>query len=114
LKITRVLTAFDTHSSGMTSRIVLSGFPEIPGETMLEKTKYCQENLDHLRRAIMLRPRGFKGILGAILTSPTVEEADFGDFKAIIPELSAQAYITGIQQFVIEEDDPIKYGFEMG
>jgi len=62
----------------MTSRIVLSGFPEIPGETMLEKTKYCQENLDHLRKAIMLRPRGFKGILGAIVTSPTAKEADFG------------------------------------
>lgn len=78
MKISRVLTAFDTHSSGMTSRIVLTGFPEIPGETMLEKTKHCQENLDHLRKAVMLRPRGFKGILGAILTSPTTEEADFG------------------------------------
>ncbi len=62
----------------MTSRIVLSGFPEIPGVTMLEKTKYCQDNLDHLRKAVMLRPRGFKGILGAILTSPTKKEADFG------------------------------------
>lgn len=73
-----MITAFDTHSSGMTSRIVLSGFPEIPGETMLEKTRHCRENLDHLRRAVMLRPRGFKGILGAILTRPTREEADFG------------------------------------
>lgn len=73
-----MITAFDTHSSGMTSRIVLSGFPEIPGETMLEKTRHCQENLDHLRRTVMLRPRGFKGILGAILTRPTREEADFG------------------------------------
>jgi proline racemase len=78
LKVDRVITAFDTHSSGMTSRVVLSGFPEIPGESMLEKTRYCEENLDHLRRAVMLRPRGFKGILGAILTRPTREEADFG------------------------------------
>jgi proline racemase len=78
LKVDRVITAFDTHSSGMTSRIILSGFPEIPGESMLEKTRHCEENLDHLRRAVMLRPRGFKGILGAILTRPTREEADFG------------------------------------
>lgn len=78
MKISRIMTAFDTHSSGMTSRVIMSGFPEIPGETMLEKTKYCQENLDHLRRAVMLRPRGFKGILGAIVTSPTKKEADFG------------------------------------
>ena len=78
MKISRVLTAFDTHSSGMTSRIIMSGFPEIPGETMLEKTNYCKEKLDHLRTALMLRPRGFKGILGAIVTRPTKEEADFG------------------------------------
>jgi proline racemase len=78
LRINRVITAFDTHSSGMMSRIVLSGLPEIPGETMLEKTRYCRENLDHLRRAVKFRPRGFKGILGAILTRKTKEEADFG------------------------------------
>jgi proline racemase len=78
MKVNRVITAFDTHSSGMTSRVILSGFPEIPGESMLEKTRYCEENLDHLRRAVMLRPRGFKGILGAILTRPTRGEADFG------------------------------------
>lgn len=78
MKIDRIITAMDTHSSGMTSRIVLSGFPEMPGDTMLEKTRYCRENLDHLRRAIMLRPRGFKGILGAILTRPTRDEANFG------------------------------------
>jgi len=34
LKVKRVITAFDTHSSGMTSRIVLSGFPEITGRTI--------------------------------------------------------------------------------
>lgn len=78
MKVRRILTAFDTHSSGMTSRIILSGFPEIPGETMLEKTRYCQRNLDHLRRAVMTRPRGFKGILGAVITRPTRGEADFG------------------------------------
>ncbi|MFB0558367.1 MAG: proline racemase family protein [Candidatus Bathyarchaeia archaeon] len=78
MKVKRVITAFDTHSSGMTSRIILGGFPEIPGETMLEKTRFCRENLDHLRRAVMLRPRGFKGILGAIVTRPTRGEADFG------------------------------------
>lgn len=78
MKVDRIITAFDTHSSGMTSRIVMGGFPEIPGETMLEKTRFCEENLDHLRKIVMLRPRGFKGILGAILTGSTKEEADFG------------------------------------
>ncbi len=37
-----------------------------------------------------------------------------GDFIAVDPVVSGGAYITGIQQFVMEPDDPIKYGFVMG
>lgn len=50
----------------------------IQGKSMWEKTKYCQEHLDHLRKALMTQPRGFSGILGAIVTEPVNQEADFG------------------------------------
>ena len=78
MKTERVITAIDTHSSGETTRFVIGGFPPIPGKTMWEKTKYCMEHYDHLRKALMMQPRGFSGILGAILTEPTKPEADFG------------------------------------
>lgn len=78
MKTERVMSVVETQSSGETTKIVMSGFPRIPGKTMWEKTKYCQEHLDHLRKALMLQPRGFLGILGAIITEPTSKEADFG------------------------------------
>jgi len=78
MNVERMIAVVETQSSGETTKVVLSGFPKIPGKTMWEKTKYCQEHFDHLRKALMTQPRGFSGILGAILTEPTVPEADFG------------------------------------
>lgn len=78
MKTERMMLVVVTQSSGETTKVVMSGFPPIAGKTMSEKTKCCQEHLDHLRKALMLQPRGFQGILGAIITEPTNEEADFG------------------------------------
>ena len=30
--------------------------------------------------------------------------------QAVIPEIEGSAYITGIQQFTIDRDDPLRYG----
>jgi proline racemase len=30
-----------------------------------------------------------------------------------VPEIRGQAFITGIQQFVIDPADPLKYGFRL-
>jgi proline racemase len=73
-----MITVVETHSSGETTKVVMGGFPRIPGKSMWEKTKYCQEHLDHLRKALMTQPRGFSGILGAVVTEPVNREADFG------------------------------------
>jgi proline racemase len=78
MKTEGIMTIVETHSSGETTKVVMSGLPRIPGKTMWEKTKYCQDHLDSLRMALMTQPRGFSGILGAILTEPTSQEADFG------------------------------------
>lgn len=34
-----------------------------------------------------------------------------GDYRAVIPKITGQAFITGFHHFVIDEDDPVKYGF---
>jgi proline racemase len=78
MKVEKIITVFETHSSGETTKVVVSGFPHIPGKTMWEKTKYCQEHFDNLRKALMMQPRGFSGILGAIITEPTNPKADYG------------------------------------
>lgn len=68
----------DSHTMGEPTRIVLDGFPELPGETMMDKKKFLEENYDHYRRALMLEPRGHRDMFGALVTQPVHEEADLG------------------------------------
>ena len=53
-----LLTATDMHTGGEPVRIVTSAYPPIPGGTILEKRAWVRDNLDHLRRMLMIEPRG--------------------------------------------------------
>ena len=55
----------------------------------------------------------YRSILGTEFQGRIVEETRVGDYKAIVPEVTGRAYIIGIQQFVVEEEDPFKYGFQL-
>ena len=44
-----LFSAVDSHTEGMPTRVVTGGFAPIPGETMNDKRRYFQQNLDHLR-----------------------------------------------------------------
>lgn len=72
------LQAVDSHTMGEPTRVVTGGIPHIPGKTMPEKKQYLTDNLDYIRTAIMLEPRGHTDMFGSIITAPTMEEADFG------------------------------------
>ena len=72
------IKTIDSHTMGEPTRIVYGGFPELTGETMMEKKKYLMEHYDFLRSAIMLEPRGHRDMFGALLTEPAHEEADYG------------------------------------
>jgi len=78
LKFERYLSCIDTHSSGEATRILVGGIPKLKGETMQEKQAYFQEHYDHLRPTMLKEPRGFAGMLGAVLTEPCRPEADVG------------------------------------
>lgn len=55
-----------------------------------------------------------ESIIGTCFNGRLLGETWVGDFPAVIPEITGQAFITGIQQFVIHPDDPFKYGFSIG
>ena len=38
-------------------------------------------------------------------------KAKVGEYDAVIPQITGSAYITGFNHFVIDETDPVKYGF---
>jgi proline racemase len=74
----KVVTTIDSHAAGEPLRIITRGFEEIPGDTILEKRRYAQENLDYLRRGLMWEPRGHADMYGAILTKPVTPDGDIG------------------------------------
>jgi trans-L-3-hydroxyproline dehydratase len=72
------ITAIDAHTGGEPFRVIVDGFPELKGDTILEKRRYARENYDHLRTALMWEPRGHADMYGCILTPPSSPDADFG------------------------------------
>ncbi len=54
------------------------------------------------------------GILGTIFTGRLVEEAQVGPYRAVVPTLSGQAWITAMTQFVVDPTDPFPDGFTVG
>jgi trans-L-3-hydroxyproline dehydratase len=72
------ITTLDAHTAGEPLRIILDGFPELPGETILQKRQYARENYDHLRKALMWEPRGHPDMYGCILTPPVTPDGDVG------------------------------------
>ena len=74
---TRVETV-ESHAGGEPLRVVVDGFPDLEGETIVEKRRHARDHHDALRRALLWEPRGHADMYGAILTEPEREEADVG------------------------------------
>ena len=55
-----------------------------------------------------------EGILGTIFTGKLVEETEVGQYPAVIPTLSGQAWITGFANYVVDPEDPFPEGFTVG
>jgi proline racemase/trans-L-3-hydroxyproline dehydratase len=54
-----------------------------------------------------------ESILGTIFRGRLIGEEKVGTISAVIPEITGQAFITGMQQIVIDPDDSLKYGFQI-
>jgi trans-L-3-hydroxyproline dehydratase len=72
------IRTIDAHAAGEPLRLVVEGLPSPEGSTMLEKRAWAQKRLDHLRRAIMLEPRGHADMYGALFTEPVTPGAHAG------------------------------------
>ncbi len=72
------IKTIDMHTGGEPLRVIVSGFPELKGNSVLECRRYCKEHYDHLRTALMFEPRGHADMYGCILVPPNDAEGDFG------------------------------------
>jgi proline racemase len=71
-----ILSTVEMHTGGEPTRIVVDGWPAFAGRTLLDKRREAKERFDHLRRGLMLEPRGHDGMYGALLVEPDHPEAD--------------------------------------
>ncbi len=78
MRTSRVITAVDSHTEGMPTRVVTGGIGVIPGSTMHEKRLYFMEHLDGIRKFLMCEPRGHGAMSGAIVQPSTRPDAEWG------------------------------------
>jgi proline racemase len=60
------------------------------------------------------QPFRHEGILGTVFTGRLLEETAVGPHRAVVPELSGTAWITGFAQYVVDPGDPFPQGFTVG
>ena len=55
-----------------------------------------------------------EGILGTVFTGRLLEETRLGMLPAVVPEITGQAWITGVADYVLDPKDPFPDGFTIG
>jgi trans-L-3-hydroxyproline dehydratase len=72
------ITTIDAHTEGEPLRLITSGFPALPGKTILEKRRWMQQKYDQLRKALIWEPRGHTDMYGCIVTEPVTQDGTVG------------------------------------
>jgi proline racemase len=55
-----------------------------------------------------------ESVIGTRFTGRIVEETTVADRPAIVPEITGRAWITGMGQYLLADDDPFPAGFRLG
>jgi proline racemase len=55
-----------------------------------------------------------EGILGTLFTGRLIEETQVGPYQAVVPTIGGTAWITAINQFVVDPSDPYPNGYTVG
>ncbi len=72
------IRCIDAHTEGEPLRIILAGYPQPTGNTLLARLNELKTHHDTLRTALLWEPRGHADMYGCLLTEPVHEHADFG------------------------------------
>jgi proline racemase len=78
MRFEKSISTVDSHTQGNPTRVVVGGFPYIPGKTMMEKLNYVKDKYDDLVTGILWEPRGHDDMFVAIVAPPTNPRADLG------------------------------------
>ncbi len=56
----------------------------------------------------------YESITGSLFVGEAVQEVDIDGFRGVIPRITGSAWITGLNEWIIDEQDPLRYGFLLG
>lgn len=56
----------------------------------------------------------FESIINTFFTGEIIDTTNVGSFEAVIPKITGRAYVIGINQWMIDPEDPIIEGFLLG
>ena len=68
------LRVIDSHTEGEPTRVVIEGGPALGDGPLPERLERFRSDYDHLRRRIILEPRGSDALVGALLCEPTRDD----------------------------------------
>ena len=71
-----LIKTIEMHTGGGPVRIVVSGFPDIVGDTLLDKRQYLLDHLNQTRKMLLFEPRGHDAMYAVFLVKPDMSEAD--------------------------------------
>lgn len=76
--MTHLIRAIDAHVGGQVLRLLIDGTPRPLGSTIAQRIAWLRRNADHVRRAVVLEPRGHRDLLAAQLTDAATPGAHAG------------------------------------
>lgn len=62
MQLARTITAVDCHCAGEPGRVITGGVVNIPGETVLDKKLWLENNDDQIRKLMLREPRGYPAL----------------------------------------------------
>src|SRR5579864_9607673 len=67
----RMLRVIDSHTAGQPTRVVIEGGPNVGEGSLADRRDRLQTTFDRFRSAVVGEPRGWEGLMGALLCTPS-------------------------------------------
>ena len=72
------MRVIDSHTEGEPTRVIVEGGPDLGNGGMRERIERFASEFDHVRRHVILEPRGSDALVGALLCEPTQTDCAAG------------------------------------
>jgi len=72
------MRVIDSHTEGEPTRVIVEGGPDLGNGSMRERIERFASEFDHVRRHVILEPRGSDALVGALLCEPTMTDCAAG------------------------------------